>query len=276
MSSFVCGRFHFTLENPLVMGIVNVTPDSFSDGGHFIASERAIEHGLRLRDEGADILDIGGESTRPGATPVEVEEELRRVLPVLAGLRDCGVALSIDTMKTPVIAAALAAGVDMVNDVNALRAPGALDTVAASHCGVCLMHMQGTPQTMQQEPRYGDVMSEVREYLHARLEAALNAGIARERLVWDPGFGFGKTPAHNIALFRDLSLFTQVAPTLVGISRKSLFGVLTGRPAPERLAVSVTAAILAVIKGAAIVRVHDVAATVDALKVLQILGPEYP
>ncbi|MDP1646254.1 MAG: dihydropteroate synthase [Thiobacillus sp.] len=275
MSSFVCGRFHFTLENPLVMGIVNVTPDSFSDGSHFAASERAIEHGLRLRDEGADILDIGGESTRPGATPVEAEEELRRVLPVLAGLRDCGVALSIDTMKTSVMAAALAAGADMVNDVNALRAPGALDTVAASHCGVCLMHMQGTPQTMQQEPRYGDVMSEVQEYLHARLEAARNAGIARERLVWDPGFGFGKTPAHNIALFRDLRRFTQVAPTLVGISRKSLFGVLTGRPVPERLAASVTAAMLAVMKGAAIVRVHDVAATVDALKVLQTLGAEY-
>lgn len=271
MSLFICGRFRFTLDRPLIMGIVNVTPDSFSDGGHFAVRERAIEHGLRLREEGADILDIGGESTRPGATPVETEEELRRVLPVLAGLRDCGAALSIDTMKTPVMAAALAAGVDMVNDVNALRAPGALDTVAASHCGVCLMHMQGAPQSMQREPQYGDVVSEVLAFLQARTEAAMKAGIARERLIWDPGFGFGKTPSHNIGLFRELRQFTQIAPTLVGISRKSLFGVLTGRSAPDRLIASVTAAMLAIMKGAAIVRVHDVAATADALKVLKTL-----
>ncbi|HEX7972700.1 MAG TPA: dihydropteroate synthase [Thiobacillus sp.] len=274
MSSFVCGRFHIALERPLVMGIVNATPDSFSDGGRYAAGERAIEHGLRLREEGADILDIGGESTRPGATPVETDEELRRVLPVFAGLRDCGAALSIDTMKTPVMAAALAAGADMVNDVNALRALGALDAVAASRCGVCLMHMQGTPQTMQQQPRYGDVVSEVLEYLRLRTEAAMQAGIARERLLWDPGFGFGKTTSHNIALFQELNRFTQMSPTLVGISRKSLFGTLTGRPAPERLVASVTAATLAVLKGAAIVRVHDVAATVDALKVLHALGME--
>lgn len=272
MTAFICGRFRFTLARPLVMGIVNATPDSFSDGGLYAASERAIEHGLRLREEGADILDIGGESTRPGATPVETDEELRRVLPVLAGLRDCGAALSIDTMKTPVMAAALHAGADMINDVNALRAPGALDVVAASQCGVCLMHMQGTPQTMQQQPRYGDVVSEVVEYLHLRTEAAMRAGIARERLLWDPGFGFGKTPSHNIALFQALERFAQASPTLVGISRKSLFSTLTGRPAPERLVASITAVTLAVLKGAAIVRVHDVAATVDALKVLHALG----
>jgi dihydropteroate synthase len=274
MTSFICGRFNFTLSRPLVMGIVNATPDSFSDGGLYAASERAIEHGLRLREEGADILDIGGESTRPGATPVEADEELERVLPVLAGLRDCGAALSIDTMKTPVMAAALAAGADMVNDVNALRAPGALDLVAASPCGICLMHMQGTPQTMQQQPRYGDVVSEVLEYLYLRTEMAMRAGIARERMLWDPGFGFGKTPAHNIALFQSLERFTRESPTLVGISRKSLFGTLTGRPAPERLVASVTAATLAVQKGAAIVRVHDVAATVDALKVVHALRTE--
>ncbi len=274
MTAFICGRFHFTLARPLVMGIVNATPDSFSDGGLYAARERAIEHGLHLREEGADILDIGGESTRPGATPVEAEEELRRVLPVLEGLRDCGAALSIDTMKTPVMAAALAAGADMVNDVNALCAPGALEVVAASPCGICLMHMQGTPQTMQQQPRYGDVVSEVLEYLHLRTEMAMRAGIARERILWDPGFGFGKTPAHNIALFQSLERLTRESPTLVGISRKSLFGTLTGRPAPERLVASVTAATLAVLKGAAIVRVHDVAATVDALKVVHALGLE--
>ncbi|WP_296645770.1 dihydropteroate synthase [Thiobacillus sp. 63-78] len=274
MTAFICGRFQFPLTRPLVMGIVNATPDSFSDGGLYAARERAIEHGLRLREEGADILDIGGESTRPGAAAVETGAELDRVLPVLAGLRDCGAALSIDTMKTPVMAAALHAGADMINDVNALRAPGALEVVAASQCGVCLMHMQGTPQTMQQQPRYGDVVEEVLAYLQLRTEAAMQAGIGRERLLWDPGFGFGKTPAHNIALFQALERFTRAAPTLVGISRKSLFGTLTGRPAPERLVASITAATLAVMKGAAIVRVHDVAATVDALKVLHALGVE--
>lgn len=272
--TFICGRFRFPLTRPLVMGIVNATPDSFSDGGLYAARERAIEHGLRLREEGADILDIGGESTRPGATVVEAEEELRRVLPVLEGLRDCGAALSIDTMKTSVMAAALNAGADMVNDVNALRAPGALDVVAASQCCVCLMHMQGTPQTMQQQPRYGDVVEEVLEYLQLRSDAAMRAGIGRERLLWDPGFGFGKTPLHNIALFQALERFTRTTPTLVGISRKSLFGAVTGRPAPERMAASITAATLAVMKGAAIVRVHDVAATVDALKVLHALDGE--
>lgn len=272
MSVFFCGRFRFTLERPLIMGIVNVTPDSFSDGGHFASIERAIEHGLHLREEGADILDIGGESTRPGAAPVEVEEELKRVLPVLAGLRNCGAALSIDTMKTPVMAATLAAGADMINDVNALRDPGALDAVAESSCGICLMHMQGVPQTMQQEPKYDNVVSEVLDFLRARTETAIKAGIVRERLIWDPGFGFGKTPGHNIELFRELRHFTKTAPTLVGISRKSLFGVLTGRPVPDRIIASITAAMLAIMKGAAIVRVHDVAATSDALKVLKALS----
>lgn len=272
MSAWVCGRFRFTLDRPLIMGIVNVTPDSFSDGGLFASTEHAIEHGLRLREEGADILDIGGESTRPGATPVEADEELKRVLPVLAGLRNCGAALSIDTMKTPVMAATLAAGADMINDVNALRAAGALDTVAASNCGVCLMHMQGTPQTMQQAPRYDNVVSEVLEFLSARTEAVVQAGVGRERLIWDPGFGFGKMPRHNIDLFRELQRFTQAAPTLVGMSRKSIFGALTGCPASDRMIASITAAILAIMKGAAIVRVHDVAATADALKIVKALN----
>jgi dihydropteroate synthase len=271
-----CGRFRFALDRPLLMGIVNVTPDSFSDGGRYASAERAIEQGLKLCEEGADILDIGGESTRPGATPVALEAELDRVLPVLTGLRDSGAALSIDTLKPEVMRAALRVGADLINDVNALRAPGALDAVAESTCGICLMHMQGTPQTMQLAPAYADVVAEVLAFLHQRLAAASRAGIARERLIVDPGFGFGKTPAHNIALFRALRQFSELAPTLVGISRKSLFGVITGRPVRERLVGSVTAAVLAAAQGAAILRVHDVAATLDALKVWQALSDPSP
>lgn len=271
---FRCGRFDFSLDRPLVMGIVNVTPDSFSDGGRYAAAEVAIEHGRRLFAEGADILDIGGESTRPGATPVTLEAELDRVLPVLAGLRDCGAALSLDSMKPQVMAAALAAGVDMINDVNALRSPEALEIVATSNCGVCLMHMQGTPQTMQNAPEYDDVVGEVEGFLLQRLEIAQRAGIELPRLVLDPGFGFGKTTEHNLALFRALHRLTRHAPVLIGLSRKSLFGKLVGRPSPDRLVGSVTAAVIAAMRGAAIVRVHDVAATVDALKVWQALGGE--
>lgn len=273
-AGFRCGRFQFGLGRPLVMGIVNVTPDSFSDGGRHASAEQAIAHGLRLREEGADILDIGGESTRPGACPVDEQEELGRVLPVLAGLAGCGAALSIDTMKPGVMAAALAAGADLVNDVNALRAPGAMEAVAASDCGICLMHMRGTPQTMQADPRYTDVVAEVADFLRGRMEAAIQAGIARHRLLLDPGFGFGKKKAHNLALFRALPHIAALAPVLVGLSRKSLFGELTGRPADERTIASVTAAVLAAMHGAAVLRVHDVAATVDALKVLEALGPE--
>lgn len=256
------------------MGIVNATPDSFSDGGMHASAAAAIEHGLRLCAEGADILDIGGESTRPGATPVTLAEELERVLPVVAGLRDCGVALSIDSMKPEVMAAALAAGADMLNDVNALRAPGALEIAAASECGVCLMHMRGTPQTMQIAPEYDDVVGEVEAFLVERLTAARGAGIAMQRLTLDPGFGFGKTTAQNLALFRALSRFTAHAPVLIGVSRKSLFGKLIDRRTPDRLVGSVTAAVVAAMRGAAIVRVHDVAATVDALKVWRALDGE--
>lgn len=269
-----CGRFRFDLDRPLVMGIVNVTPDSFSDGGQHVTAEQAIAHGLRLRAEGADILDIGGESTRPGAAPVPEAEELARVLPVLHGLADCGAALSIDTMKPGVMAQSLAAGADLVNDVNALRAPGALEAVADSDCGVCLMHMQGMPQTMQADPRYDDVVAEVAGFLKERLQAAQAVGIAGDRLVIDPGFGFGKTKAHNITLFHSLHRLAGLGPVLVGVSRKGLFGEITGRPPGERMVASVAAAVLAAMAGAAILRVHDVAATVDALKVLQVLGPD--
>jgi dihydropteroate synthase len=267
---FRCGRTLFTLDRPLVMGIVNVTPDSFSDGGR--SPRQAIEHGLSLRAAGADILDIGGESTRPGAAAVSVQAELDRVLPVLAGLRDCGAALSLDTMKPEVMRAALAAGADMINDVRALQAPGALEAVANSDCGLCLMHMQGEPRSMQSHPHYRDVVAEVKQYLQARMDAALAAGIARERLLIDPGFGFGKTLEHNIALFQALSDIARIAPLLAGVSRKSMLGLITGQPVGGRLAASVAAALLAAGRGAAILRVHDVRETVDALKVMTALG----
>ncbi len=269
---FRCGRYRFALDRPLVMGIVNVTPDSFSDGGRYLSTQAAIEHGLALKAAGADILDIGGESTRPGAEPVSVDEELARVIPVIEGLRDAGVALSVDTMKPAVMQAALAAGADMINDVQALRAPQALEIVAASGAGVCLMHMQGEPRTMQRAPHYQDVVAEVTAFLKMRVEAALAAGIARERILIDPGFGFGKDLGHNLALFKRLSHLADIAPVLVGVSRKSMLGALTDRPTDERLIPSVLAAILAVRNGAAVVRVHDVRETVDALKIWRILG----
>ncbi len=254
------------------MGIVNVTPDSFSDGGRFLAATQAIAHGLALRAAGADILDIGGESTRPGAAAVSVEDELDRVLPVLEGLRGCGAALSVDTMKPEVMAAALAAGADLINDVRALQAPGALGVVAPADCAVCLMHMQGAPRVMQAAPTYGDVVAEVHAFLQTRVDAALAAGIARERILIDPGFGFGKTLEHNLALFRALAHFTRIAPVLAGVSRKSMLGLITGRPVEQRLAASIAAALLAARRGAAILRVHDVGDTVDALKIMNTLG----
>jgi len=269
---FRCGRTLFTLDRPLLMGIVNVTPDSFSDGGRYFSPQQAIEHGLSLRAAGADILDIGGESTRPGAAAVSVQDELDRVLPVLEGLRDCGAALSVDTMKPEVMRAALAAGADMINDVRALQTPGALEAVVNSDCGLCLMHMQGEPREMQRAPQYLDVVAEVKQSLQARLEAALQAGVSRERLLIDPGFGFGKTLEHNIALFKAIPELAEIAPVLVGVSRKSMLGLITGRPIEGRLAASIAAALLAVGRGAAILRVHDVGETVDALKIMHVLG----
>lgn len=252
------------------MGIVNVTPDSFSDGGKFDTTEKAVEHALALVAEGADILDIGGESTRPGATPVSLEDELNRVVPVIEQLsKVAGVPLSIDTYKPEVMRAAIAAGADIVNDVRALQEPGAIEAVANSHVGVCLMHMQGTPQTMQQNPQYADVVAEVNAFLQARMQAAEAAGIAAERIVLDPGFGFGKRTEHNLALLRQLdSTLALGRPLLVGLSRKSVLGQITGNDVYVRLHASLAASVISTMKGARIVRVHDVKATADALKVV--------
>lgn len=263
-----CGRYVLSLAQPLIMGIVNVTDDSFSGDGLGNDAGRAIARGLRLVEEGAHLLDIGGESSRPGAPAVSARQELERVLPVLAGLRDCGVPLSVDTLKAEVMRETLAAGADMINDIAALQAPGALEAVAASRAGICLMHMQGEPGNMQQAPYYADVTGEVVGFLAQRVQLAVDAGIAAERIVVDPGFGFGKTLEHNLALLRQLPALQAIGrPVLVGLSRKSMLGLLTGRAAGERTAASVGAALLAVQRGAAIVRVHDVAATRDAIAV---------
>jgi dihydropteroate synthase len=261
-----CGSFQFSLDRPLVMGIVNVTPDSFSDGGRL--GQDAISHARQLVAEGADILDIGGESTRPGAPSVGVQEELDRVLPVIEVLQDLSVPISIDTFKPEVMRAAIASGVQMVNDINALQDEAAMQIVANSQVAVCLMHKQGDPLTMQNQPQYRDVVDEVITFLRARIEAAVSAGIARERITIDPGFGFGKTLAHNLALLRELPRFAVLGvPVLAGLSRKSMLGALTGQEAGQRMPASVAAALIAVQRGAKVVRVHDVRATVDAMKV---------
>jgi dihydropteroate synthase len=248
------------------MGIVNVTPDSFSDGGRLANAHAAIGHALKLQEEGADILDVGGESTRPGSAEVPVAVELRRVLPVIEALVGRGCVVSVDTRKPEVMRAALDAGAAIVNDVMALGAPGALDAVAASDAAVCLMHMQGEPQSMQQAPAYTDVVSEVRGFLAGRVEACEAAGIARERLVIDPGFGFGKALEHNLALLRHLDRLAELGlPVLAGLSRKSMLGTLTGRAVGEREFAGVAAHLAAVARGARLVRVHNVAAMRDAL-----------
>jgi dihydropteroate synthase len=246
------------------MGVVNVTPDSFSDGGRFLGVRQAITHARRLAEEGADILDIGGESTRPGAEPVSEDEELRRILPVLRALQD--VPVSVDTRRARVMREALQAGASMINDVDALSAPGALEAVAGSDCAVCLMHKKGEPATMQRDPHYDDVVGEVRAFLAARVDAAKGAGIAAERIVVDPGFGFGKTAAHNLALLKHLRELSEF-PLLVGLSRKSTLGKITGRPVEERLAGSLAMALLALQSGAAILRVHDVRETRDVVAI---------
>jgi dihydropteroate synthase len=264
-----CGRFQLDLTIPRVMGIVNVTPDSFSDGGKFNTTDKAIQHALTLIEEGADILDIGGESTRPGATPVPLDEELKRVIPVIQGLRDVGVPLSIDTYKPEVMRAAIEAGADIVNDVCALQEPNALKIVAPSQVGICLMHMQGRPQTMQADPHYDNVVQEVAEFLASRLKAAEQAGIDRSRIVLDPGFGFGKRTAHNLTLLNEMQAIQALGqPLLVGLSRKSVLGQVLGSNVDERLHASIAASVISVMKGANIVRVHDVKPTVDALKIV--------
>ena len=254
------------------MGVVNVTPDSFSDGGRFLEAGAAVDHARRLVEEGADIVDVGAESSRPGADAVAPGEELRRLLPVLKGLKDLPVPVSVDTVKPEVMRAAIAEGASMINDINALRAPGALETAADADVGVCLMHMQGEPRTMQREPRYRDVVAEVKAFLAERVAAAEARGIARERIVIDPGFGFGKTVEHNFELLRNLGRLAEIGlPVMAGWSRKSTLGAVTGRGPAERVAASVAAALLAVQHGARIVRVHDVAATRDAFAVLAAL-----
>ena len=250
------------------MGILNVTPNSFSDGGRYFNLARALAHAKQMIRDGADIIDIGGESTRPGADPVSTADELARVLPLVEALAQLEVAVSVDTRKPEVMRAVIEAGASIVNDVNALRAPGALEVVAASDVGVCLMHMRGEPRTMQVAPQYGNVVTEVRDFLVARAEACVASGVARERVVLDPGYGFGKRLDHNLSLLRGLPVFVATGyPVMMGVSRKSSLGELTGRAVDQRLAASIAAGLAAVARGARILRVHDVRETVDALKV---------
>jgi dihydropteroate synthase len=268
MNIFNCGDYRFELTRPLVMGIVNLTPDSFSGDGVAGDVARAIAHARRQYEAGADILDVGAESSRPGAIPTPESDELGRLLPVLREITRWGLPVSVDTYKPRVMDAALRAGASMINDISAFSSPDALAVVRGSHCGLCAMHMQGQPGTMQRAPDYDDVVAEVRFFLRAAVDRCLDAGIVPERIVVDPGFGFGKSLAHNLALFRR-ALSTDVLgfPVLVGVSRKSMLGQITGRPVSERLAASVAAALMAAQKGAAILRVHDVAETRDALAV---------
>jgi dihydropteroate synthase len=268
MTLLHCGRFRLSLDRPLLMGIVNLTPDSFSGDGLVDNIDQAIRHARQQFEAGSDILDIGAESSRPGATPTSEADELRRLLPVLKEIVGWGVPVSVDTYKPAVMRAALDAGAAMINDITGMIQPDALAVVADSDCGVCVMHMQGEPGTMQQTPCYQDVVMEVRSFLAGAVARCRQAGIDDQRIVLDPGFGFGKTLDHNLALFRELAAAgLKGFPMLVGVSRKSMLGAITGRPVEQRLAASVAAALLAVQKGAKVVRVHDVAATRDALAV---------
>lgn len=264
-----CGKSTLDLTTPMVMGVLNVTPDSFSDGGRFHAPDRALDHALEMIEEGASIIDIGGESTRPGADPVSEADELRRVIPVIQVLAARTQALiSIDTSKPAVMREAVAAGASIINDVYALRAAGALEAAANSGAAICLMHMQGEPRTMQLEPHYDDVVGEVHSFLNERVEAAMSAGVTLDRLLLDPGIGFGKRLEHNLALLASLpSLAVRDRPVLVGVSRKSMFGALLGRQVEDRLAGGLAVAAASVLAGAKIIRTHDVRATVDAVRV---------
>lgn len=266
------GRFVLRARGPLVMGIVNLTPDSFYDGGQFPGPVEAITHARRLIDEGADIVDIGAESTRPGALPVDARTEIDRLLPLLQALRDAPVPVSVDTMKPEVMQIAIREGASMINDVRALRVPGATEVVAASDASVCLMHMQGDPRTMQVAPSYSDVVAEVRSFLAARAAAAIASGISRERILIDPGFGFGKAADHNMQLLASMESFRELGyPVVFGASRKSSLGTITGRGPEGRLAASLAAALMAAERGAAVLRVHDVAETRDVLLMLSAL-----
>lgn len=270
-STFLCGRFELGFERPLIMGIVNITPDSFSDGSHHFSTNAAIDHALGLVEQGADILDIGGESTRPGSDPVSIQEELDRVIPVIKGLCDCGVPLSIDTFKPEVMRAALQSGVDLINDIYALRQPGALEVVSEfPNCGICIMHMHGEPKTMQVNPPDYDnnITREVFAFLQDRMKIMLQSGIDPRRIMIDPGFGFGKTAQQNFQLLREMAALNELkAPVLVGVSRKTMIGAVTHKPVNDRVAGSIAAALAGVARGAVVVRVHDVAQTRDALAV---------
>ena len=274
-STLQFGRFNYPLQGEgvraRVMGILNVTPDSFSDGGHYQSLEFAISHAEQMILDGVDIIDVGGESSRPGAPPLPLEDELRRVMPVLYALRDQGPAISVDTYKPQVMREAIIAGVDMINDINGFRAPGALEAVRDSDCALCVMHMQSDPRHMQLAPSYTDVVAEVIAFLRERIDAMIASGIDPRRLCIDPGFGFGKTVEHNYALLRATRRLIEELdmPLLAGLSRKSMVGAVTGKPVERRMAGSVGGALAAVAHGALIVRVHDVAETVDALKVWQ-------
>ena len=272
-----CGRFLFDFtkrKRPIVMGILNATPDSFSDGGKFRSARDAIAQAELMIQNGVDLIDIGGESTRPGADPVELQEELDRVLPIIEALRDCGVPLSIDTYKAETMRQALHAGVDCVNDIWALRQAGAIEAVMeSSYCGIVLMHMQRDPLTMQFNPEYKDVITEVKIFLKDRAELLISNGIGEERIAIDPGFGFGKSLEHNLKMLANFADFNTLGvPVLAGISRKSMIGKITGKDTNERVAPSIAAAIVAADRGAQIVRVHDVAETVDALKLWEAIN----
>jgi len=272
MTNLRAGTHEIDLATPCVMGILNVTADSFHDGGR-LDRGAALAHARRMIDEGARIVDVGGESTRPGATPVDEREEIARVVPLVEALANEDICVSIDTMKPAVMRAALDAGASMINDVRALQAPGALAIVADSNAAVCLMHMQGEPRTMQRAPAYADVVAEVRAFLSRRAHACIDAGIGTDRIVVDPGFGFGKSVAHNLELLRHLDEITTLGhPVLAGLSRKSTIGSITGRDVGDRLAGSVAAALAAALRGARILRVHDVRETADALAVWSAIG----
>ena len=275
---FTCGRYDLDLSaaaRPLVMGILNVTPDSFSDGGQFDGLDAALSHAEQMIAAGVDIIDIGGESSRPGAPAVSIQTELARIMPVLYALRDCGKPLSVDTCKPEVMREALAAGADMINDIRGFQEPGALTAVKDSDCGLCIMHMQNLPRSMQAAPHYTDVVAEVIQFLRERVDTLTAGGVARARLSIDPGFGFGKTLVHNLALAHALQSIGDALglPLLAGVSRKSMIGEITGQPPGRRMAGSVAAALACVVNGARLVRVHDVAETVDALAVWQALAP---
>jgi dihydropteroate synthase len=270
----VAGSHRLSLDRPLVMGIVNVTPDSFSDGGLHATADAAIAHARSLVDQGADILDIGGESTRPGAAPVAEHEELARVIPVIEAAREWGVPISVDTQKPNVMREAILAGASIVNDVLALRSPGAMEACAASDVTVCLMHMQGEPRTMQSAPRYADVVGDVKQFLLQRADACVRAGIRQDRIVIDPGIGFGKSLEHNLALLRATAEFAATGyPVLVGVSRKSMFKALLNLETNDRVLVSVVTAVLCAQRGASILRVHDVRETRQALSIMHGIVP---